>query len=94
MTLTEVTDEVTSTGFIAATSILHGLSDSEGGICSSREDLIETTPIFKAGETVQFVPDRMQIDRPYLFRFMEWWFIAKKRTDGALDFFHIAGGGE
>ena len=87
----EEENEMTSTGIIATMLNPLGWADSENGAYPYTEhwSIRSPIPILKKGEALQFVPQLMQVGRPYPFQFIDWWFVAVKRSDDALDFFHI-----
>ena len=84
----EEENETTSPGVIASILNQSGWADSKHGAHPYVENLI-VSPIFKKGTALQFVPQRMQVGRPYTFQFIDWWFVAVKRNDGSIDFFHV-----
>ena len=81
-------DEATSTGVIASSLNQSGWADAKHGAHPYVENWF-VSPIFKKGKALQFVPQRMQVSRPYPFQFIDWWFVAIKRNDGSIDFFHV-----
>ncbi len=91
MTITEMQDQAISEGIIATMVNPSGWADSVRGAYNYRNDWLLRSPMFKRGEAIQFVPDLMEVGRPYPFQFMDWWFVAVKRRGGELDFFHISG---
>ena len=82
-------DEMTSHGIIATQLNPYGWAKSGIGAYDCGDDWFVRSPMLKKGEAIQFVPDLMEVGRPYPFQFLDWWFLAVKRTDGSLDFLHI-----
>ena len=88
MISSEEKDETISPGVIASILNQSGWADSKRGAHPYAENLL-VSPIFKKGKALQFVPQLMQVSRPYPFQFIDWWFVAIKRNDGSIDFFHV-----
>ena len=47
------------------------------------------SPFLSTGESLQISSHLMDVNKPYSFQFMDWWFVAVKRTDGELYFYYV-----
>ena len=53
-------------------------------------EITETVaPYVRDGETLRFMPELMEVERPYPVLIGEWQFIAMKNGDGDISFFYL-----
>ena len=82
-------DEPTTRGVSATMRSQMGWADSEHGAYEIRGTLSFESPFVEKGNALQISSKLMEVDVPYPFRFMEWWFVVVRRADGDLYFYHL-----
>ena len=87
---TKEPEDALSTPSVSAT--MHsqqGWADCEHGAYEIGEHLSFESPFVKNGDALQVSSKLMDIDVPYPFRFMGWWFVVVRRADGDLYFYYL-----
>ncbi len=82
-------DLTTTPGVLASMDGQHCWADSEHGAYEIEEILSLRSPFARNGDALQVSSKHMGVGVPYPFQFMEWWFVAIKRTDGDLYFYYL-----
>lgn len=84
MQQTEQSDVLSTVGMIADASGAAAWSSSDGNLRADRD--AATCPYLRKGQMLEFIPDNMEVDRPYPFQLHQTWFFAIKREAGHVDF--------
>jgi len=87
--LMEAEDAVTSRGVLATMPQQQGRAASGVGAYGDDEMSPASSPFSSKGEALQISSHLMHVNEPYPFQFMEWWFVAVKRSDGELYFYYV-----
>ena len=87
--LTETEDAVITRSVLATMPQQQGWAASGVGAYGDDEVLPASSPFLGKGEALQISSHLMHVNEPYPFQFMEWWFVAVKRSDGELYFYYV-----
>ena len=87
--LTKMQDAVTTRGVLATLSHHQGWAASGVGAYGGAESRAPSSPFLSTGESLQISSHLMNVNKPYPFQFIDWWFVAVKRTDGELYFYYV-----
>ena len=73
-----------------STEVLLAYDPSASHFSQSPTEITETVaPYVRDGETLRFIPELMEVERPYPVLIGEWQFIAMKDGDGDISFFYL-----
>ena len=86
--LTQECDGISSSGINSGLFSSGVLWSNQRGDVSVADD-VTGNPYIRNGNAIEFMPEFMVTDQPYLVKFAECWFVAVKRSSGSLDFLYV-----